>query len=94
MLTDTETARELVTDLRQKLLSDSDQPPYYLNWKEVRDEIVRRLHDDIDLQHILALGACSDIDPQSESECVEALVSFCKLVALESHEAYKYAEAS
>lgn len=93
MLTDTETARELVTDLRQKLLSDSDQP-YYLNWKEVRDEIVRRLHDDIDLQHIIALGACSDIDPQSESECVEALASFCKSVALESHEAYKYAEAS
>lgn len=94
MLTDTETARELVTDLRQKLLSPPDQPPYYLNWKEVRDEIVRRLHDDIDLQHILALGACSDIDPQSESECVEALVSFCKSVAHASHEAIKYAEAS
>lgn len=92
MLTDTETARELVTDLRQKLLSAPDQPPYYLNWKEVRREIVRRLNDDIDLQHILALGACSDINPQSESACVEALAAFCKSVALESQRIIGYKE--
>lgn len=93
MLTDTETARELVTDLRNKLLYNVwSDPCLYWDWKEVRDVIVRRLQDDIDLQHILALGACSDIDPQSESECVEALAAFCKSVALESQRNLGYTE--
>lgn len=40
MLTDTETARDLVADLRTKLLYNSWRDPcLYLDWKEVSREI-------------------------------------------------------
>ena len=89
MLTDTETARELVSDLRNKLLYGSwGDPCLYMDWKEVSREIERRLGDDLSLVHVVALGACLEIDPRKESDCIE----FCKSVALESQRNLGYME--
>lgn len=93
MLTDTETARELVSDLRNKLLYNCwGAPCLYMDWKEVSREIERRLGDDLSLVHIIALGACFGLDPQKESECIETLAAFCKSVALESQRILGYKE--
>lgn len=93
MLTDTETARELVSDLRNKLLYNCwGAPCLYMDWKEVSREIERRLGDDLSLVHIIALGACFGLDPQKESECIETLAAFCKSVALESQRIIGYKE--
>lgn len=89
MLTDTETARELVSDLRNKCLGD---PCLYMDWKEVSIEIERRLGDDLSLVHVVALGACLEIDPRKESDCIETLAAFCKSVALESQRNLGYME--
>ena len=57
MLTDTETARELVTDLRNKLLYNVwSDPCLYRDWNEVSREIERRLGDDLSLVHVVALA--------------------------------------
>lgn len=93
MLTDTETARELVSDLRNKLLYNCwGAPCLYMDWKEVSREIERRLGDDLSLVHIIALGACFGIDPRKESDCIETLAAFCKSVALESQRIIGYKE--
>lgn len=93
MLTDTETARELVSDLRNKLLYGSlGDPCLYMDWKEVSREIERRLGDDLSLVHVVALGACLEIDPRKESDCIETLAAFCKSVALESQRNFGYME--
>ena len=93
MLTDTETARELVTDLRNKLLYNVwSDPCLYRDWNEVSREIERRLGDDLSLVHVVALGACFGLDPQKESECIQALAAFCKSVALESQRNLGYTE--
>ncbi len=93
MLTDTETARELVSDLRNKLLYNVwSDPCLYWDWNEVSREIERRLGDDLSLVHVVALGACFGLDPQKESECIQALAAFCKSVALESQRNLGYTE--
>ena len=93
MLTDTETARELVSDLRNKLLYGSwGDPCLYMDWKEVLGEIERRLGDDLSLVRVVALGACLEIDPQKESDCIETLAAFYKSVALESQRNLGYME--
>lgn len=82
---DIATARELVKDLRDTLLFDEDdEPSFYDDWRSVWSEIDSLYGSGILAEHLIALGACSEIDPQSDGSCCNALISFCKSVALES----------
>lgn len=81
---DIATARELVKDLRDTLLFDEDEPSFYDDWRSVWSEIDSLYGSEILDEHLIALGACSEIDPQRGGSCCNALISFCKSVALES----------
>lgn len=78
-------ARELVKDLRDKLLYDEEgNVTLYDGWKPIQAKIYDRLGEDISLEHLVALGACSEIDAQHEMASALALIAFCKSIALES----------
>lgn len=88
-------ARALVRNLREVLLEEDGTYglPSYGHWTDVVAAIQDGLNKgDIMPEHLIALGATSEIDPLRECETDNALTAFCKSIQHEAEHNLKEAQ--